>query len=100
MIIEYIRYRLAQDSADSFVDAYERASSSLRASCHCLGFDLARCVEDPLVFVLRIEWDSPEGHLEGFRKSAEFRAFFAEVRPYVDAIEEMRHYALTKVSSR
>jgi truncated hemoglobin YjbI len=33
--------------------------------------------------------------LEGFRKSRDFSGFFAAVKPFVDDIEEMRHYALT-----
>ncbi len=47
--------------------------------------------------MLRIEWDSAEGHLQGFRSSPEFREFFANVRPYVGAIAEMRHYEATPV---
>jgi hypothetical protein len=38
------------------------------------------------------EWDSADGHLRGFRGSPQFAGFFAAVRPYVDRIEEMRHY--------
>jgi quinol monooxygenase YgiN len=44
------------------------------------------------VYIVRIEWDSAEGHLAGFRTSPEFRSFFAAVRPYVANIEEMHHY--------
>src|SRR5262245_20100808 len=33
--------------------------------------------------VVRIEWDSGEGHLAGFRQSPEFRGFFEAVRPFV-----------------
>ena len=36
--------------------------------------------------------------MEGFRKSALFGEFFAEIRPYVEQIEEMRHYARTAVA--
>jgi hypothetical protein len=30
--------------------------------------------------------------MNGFRKSPEFREFFASVRPFVGNLEEMRHY--------
>jgi hypothetical protein len=36
-----------------------------------------------------------EGHLQGFRTSPEFASFFAAVKPFVDRIEEMRHYDVT-----
>jgi hypothetical protein len=38
------------------------------------------------------EWDSVEGHEQGFRRSPEFRDFFALVQPFFNDIEEMRHY--------
>jgi len=92
MVIEYVRYKIPADKADEFVAAYATAAESLRTSSHCLGFELSRCMEEPTSFILRIEWDSVEGHMEGFRKSPEFRTFFASVRPFVGQLEEMRHY--------
>lgn len=41
---------------------------------------------------MRIEWDSVEGHEQGFRESPGFRGFFASVRPFFGNIEEMSHY--------
>jgi quinol monooxygenase YgiN len=95
MINEYIRYRIDLPRAADFLRAYDGAAESLRASPHCLGYELSRCTEAPEHFILKICWDSADGHLKGFRSSPEFRAFFQEVRPYVNDIEEMRHYELT-----
>ena len=92
MIIEYLRYTVPEDRAAAFVEAYAAASEPLLSSPHCLSFDLARCVEDPTRFVLRIEWTSADDHLKGFRGSEPFKAFFAHVKPFVEAIDEMRHY--------
>jgi quinol monooxygenase YgiN len=98
MIIEYIRYEVPEDRRDAFERAYAEAEGSLRASSHCVGWELSRCVEEPSSYILRIEWDSIEGHLQGFRRSAEFRTFFASIRPYVNDIQEMRHYERTAVA--
>lgn len=100
MIVEYVRYRIGADRAAAFLSAYETAGASLRASSHCLAYELSRCEEEPACFTLRIEWDSTEGHLQGFRKSPEFAAFFAAVKPYVGDIEEMRHYGRSDVRWR
>ncbi len=99
MIVEYIRYRLEESAAETFIDAYGRASASLDVSPFCSDYELARCEEEQGVFILRIEWTSAEDHLQGFRKSAEFRAFLGEIRPYIEQIEEMRHYEVTRVAS-
>jgi quinol monooxygenase YgiN len=99
MVIEYVRYRLKNATAETFVAAYRAAAESLAQSPHCLRYELARCTEEPDRFVLRIEWTSIAGHLEGFRKSELFRSFLAAIRPYVSDIEEMQHYELTEVAS-
>lgn len=98
MTIEYIRYRIPADQADAFLAAYQEASAFLDRSEHCLGYELARGLEEPENWILRIEWDSLEGHEQGFRKSADFRKFFVLVRPFFDAIEEMKHYEVSTVS--
>ena len=92
MIVEYIRYGVPAGQAAAFEDAYRSASASLDASPHCERYEIARCTEDPTAYTVRIEWDSADGHLQGFRGSPAFRGFFAAVGPYVDNIEEMRHY--------
>jgi quinol monooxygenase YgiN len=92
MVVEYIRYRIETARGDEFEGAYARAASSLEASSHCLAYEVARGVEDPASYVVRIEWDSVEGHEQGFRMSPEFREFFAAVKPFFDDIDEMRHY--------
>jgi quinol monooxygenase YgiN len=97
MISEYIRYNIDSSRAVEFVSAYETASENLRASSHCLGYDLSRCVEAPDKFILHILWDSVEGHMKGFRPSAEFKPFLEAIRPYIGDIEEMRHYEHTSV---
>lgn len=100
MIVEYIRYKIPPSSADRFEQNYAEAAHSLDVSPHCLGYELTRCQEEPDSYILRIEWDSEQGHMQGFRHSAEFRAFFAAIKPYVDMIEEMRHYRLTTVQGK
>ena len=92
MIVEYIRYQIPEDDAGAFEDAYRNAAASLDASPHCERYEVSRCTEEPAAYTVRIEWDSAEGHLQGFRASPEFGSFLAAVRPYIDRIEEMRHY--------
>jgi quinol monooxygenase YgiN len=99
MTIEYIRYAIDDERAEAFLRAYAEAEKALTDSPHCLGYQLSRCVEDPTSYVLRIEWDSLEGHLEGFRKSAQFRTFLQHVQPYVGDIQEMRHYEVVLAGS-
>lgn len=97
MIVEYIRYEMPSGEGASLVLAYEKACESLRASSHCHGYELTQCAEAADTFVLRILWDSADGHMQGFRKSTEFQSFFAAIKPFVGNIKEMRHYELTSL---
>jgi quinol monooxygenase YgiN len=99
MIVEYIRYTIDDERTEAFEQAYRDASEALQASEHCERYEVSRCTEDPTQHVARIEWDSEEGHLAGFRRSPEFRRFFEAVGPFVHDIEEMRHYAVTHASA-
>jgi quinol monooxygenase YgiN len=95
MVVEYIRYTVDAGRAEAFEQAYGRAAEALEASEHCQRYEVTRCREDPTQHVVRIEWDSEEGHWSGFRQSSEFRRFFEAVGPFVHDIEEKRHYQVT-----
>jgi heme-degrading monooxygenase HmoA len=100
MIVEYIRYKIPAERQREFEEAYENASGSLNASRHYQMYELTHCAEEPELYILRIEWDSLDGHMKGFRSSPEFREFFRYVQPFFNEIQEMRHYKLTKVGKR
>ena len=99
MVVEYIRYTIPPDQAGEFEAAYRAAGASLDASEYCLAYELSRGVEEPEHWILRIEWDSVEGHEQGFRRSDEFRPFLQAIRPYIGQIDEMKHYEATGVRS-
>src|SRR4051812_12334166 len=100
MIVEYLRYRTTDETAGDLAKAYEQAAAPLMESEHCLSYEVSRCAEEPTVFVVRMEWDSAEGHLKGFRSSPQFARFFELVKPFFGQIEEMRHYEVLTSHAR
>ncbi|HEX8429420.1 antibiotic biosynthesis monooxygenase family protein [Hymenobacter sp.] len=94
MTIEFIRYRITAELQPTFVEAIRKANQLLAAVPDCLNYQLNHCEEDAELFIWRIEWTSVERHLNGFRKSAEFGAFFQLVKPFYSGIQEMNHYAV------
>ena len=97
MIIEYIRYQIPKEIRDAFLGNYLKAAEALRASPYCMGYELTNGVEEPENFILRIKWTSTDEHLNGFRRSEEFKMFYAEVAPFFSNIQEMKHYEFTEV---
>lgn len=101
MIVEYIRYKIASEKKTAFVNAYQEAATiALDPSPNCLAYELSQGVEEPENFLLRIEWDSIEGHMEGFRKSSLFQPFVALVRPFYNDILEMKHYEVSGIVTK
>jgi heme-degrading monooxygenase HmoA len=92
VIIEYVRYDLPADRRAAFDAAYARLGGILTASPHCLGWELRRSVEEPGRYVVRIEWDSLDGHVRGFRESAPVPVFFGELSAFAEFRQEMAHY--------
>jgi hypothetical protein len=64
-------------------------------SIRCQRWEAARCVDDAEKQIVRIEWDSIEGHLQGFRRSPDFKPFLEATQPFYKDIEEMTHYDVT-----
>lgn len=93
MITEVIRYKIPAEQSDAFEKAYQKAEPILRESAHCLGYRLLRGIEEPENWILLLYWDSVDGHEQGFRKETGFREFFGLVKPFLNQIQEMKHYA-------
>lgn len=98
MVLEIIRYLINEGQEQQFEEDYGKAAQYLDSSPYCLSYRLTRSKKEPNRYAMLIEWDSAEGHLAGFRKSADFGKFFALVKSYFNMIEEMEHYEKTSVT--
>lgn len=100
MIVEYTRYKITDERREQFLQAHEKAAEYLKSSPACLAYELSHCSEEPVRYMLRIEWKSTDDHLKGFRGGVGFKPFFRLVQPFFHDIEEMQHYQLTEVVHR
>lgn len=97
MTPEIIRYKIAPERKAAFEQASAAAAQVLQQSEFCLGYELLASASDPTLYLLRIDWTSPDDHMRGFRGSALFRPFFDQVKPFVGDILEMAHYRATPI---
>ena len=97
MVIEVIRYAVTAGDEAAFEDAFRQAAVLLEASSHCLGFTLTRATRERQRYLMSVYWDSPDGHLIGFRQSKAFQEYQDLLQPYAPMIEEDGHYRKTGV---
>ena len=91
-MLEYIVYRLPRELRGPYEDACAKASAALSAAPECTNFELARCVEEPELYIWRITWASLDAHLKGFRQSGHFEEYFAALKDYFPYVDQMHHY--------
>ena len=83
---EIIRYKIPADKHGEFEKAYSEAGVFLKQSPYCKGYQLLHGEEEPNNYIVIIWWTSMQDHLNGFRKSEEFRSFFNLVKPFFSNI--------------
>jgi len=98
MVIEYVQFRIPVSRRAGFMLAYQRVCKLLAGSPYCLGYELSQCQNESMWFVLRVEWTSTRDHWR-FKCSVGFRELLRTIRPYLDLIEEVNHYAPTSLRS-
>ena len=72
MILEVALIDIQPGEEEAFAAAYREAHPIVRATPGFRSIRMTRGVESPSRFVLLVEWDSIEAHLENFRASERF----------------------------
>ncbi|MGA8296086.1 MAG: antibiotic biosynthesis monooxygenase family protein [Acidimicrobiales bacterium] len=92
MIFEHAVINVAPGKEDEFEEAFPSAREVMEKSPGCLSVRLFRCVELPERFLLFVEWENVEAHMEGFRKSDAFARWREIVGPYFAYLSDMEHF--------
>ena len=79
---------------EPFEEAFSSVAGLLAGSPGCRGFRLQRCLETPGRYLLLVEWESLEDHLEGFRMSPAYTQYRGALMGFYDAPPAVEHYEL------
>lgn len=91
MITEIALLTIDPDRAEAFEAAVAGAAHLFRRAPGCHSMALEREIEDPARYRLRVEWESVEAHMEGFRTSPDFQAWRAAAGPFFVSPPDMVH---------
>ncbi|NJC70449.1 antibiotic biosynthesis monooxygenase [Planosporangium thailandense] len=92
MVIEVALIDVQEGREDDFAAAYAKAKSLVETTPGCRSVRMTRGVETPTRFVLLVEWDSVEAHIDNFRASDRFTEWRAMIGPYFDGAPRVEHF--------
>lgn len=93
MVLEVALIDVLPGQEDGFAAAYATAHPLLAQTEGCRSVRMTRGIESPSRFVLLVEWDSVQAHLENFRDSERFGQWRALIGPYFANPPVVEHYS-------
>ncbi|WP_432828349.1 antibiotic biosynthesis monooxygenase family protein [Dactylosporangium sp. CA-092794] len=92
MVLEVALIDVLEGREDEFAAAYRKAQEILVTTPGCRSVRMTRGVESPSRFVLLVEWDSVEAHLDNFRATERFGQWRGLIGPYFDGAPRVEHF--------
>jgi heme-degrading monooxygenase HmoA len=92
MVLEVALIDVQAGREDEFVTAYGKAVETLTTTPGCRSVRTTRGVESPSRFVLLVEWDSVEAHLENFRATERFSLWRGHIAAFFAAPPVVEHF--------
>ncbi len=92
MILEMVVLNLRPGSSDEFERAFERAQSIISSMPGYLSHELHKCIETSDRYLLLVYWQKIEDHTEGFRQSAAYLKWKAELHHFYQPFPDVEHF--------
>ena len=92
MVLEVALIDVLAGREDEFAAAYRKARRSSRTTPGCRSVRMTRGVESASRFVLLVEWDSVDAHLDNFRATDRFTQWRALLAPFFDGAPRVERF--------
>lgn len=92
MILEHAVLQILPGREAEFEDAFARARHLIEASPGFGSLRLLPCLEDRSRYLLLVEWERLEDHLDGFRGGPSYPEWKAMLHHFYDPLPEVDHY--------
>jgi heme-degrading monooxygenase HmoA len=92
MVLEVGLISVLAGQEDAFATAYAKARETLATTPGCRSVRMTRGIESPSKFVLLVEWESVDAHLDNFRATERFQTWRGLIGPYFDGAPLVEHY--------
>jgi heme-degrading monooxygenase HmoA len=92
MILEHAVLDVLPGQEERFETAFHQAKHIISSAGGFQGLRLERCLEIPFRYLLLVEWDRLEDHIEGFRGSVEYGQWRALLHRFYSPFPTVEHY--------
>ncbi len=92
MVLEVGLINVLPGQEGPFAEAYAKAHDALATTPGCRSVRMTRGIESPSKFVLLVEWDSVDAHIENFRATERFKTWRSLIGPYFDGAPLVEHF--------
>ena len=97
MIEEVADLRIQPGQQQAFEAAIHRGASTVISQAQgFLGYNVSHSIETPERYILRVQWETVDDHMVGFRESPLFQQWRAIVGPFFTAPPAVEHFSLVK----
>jgi len=93
MITEHVVLDVTEGREAEFEEAFALTKSLMAATEGFGSLRLSRCLEVPNLYLLLVEWDSLEAHLEGFQQSPRFTEWRETMAPFYRPGPVLQHFS-------
>lgn len=92
MVLEVAFIDIVPGQEEAFAAAYRAARELVAGTPGCRSVRMTRGIESPSRFVLLVEWESVQAHLENFRNSDRFPRWRAQIGQYFAGQPVVEHF--------
>ena len=92
MVLEVALIDVLPGHEEAFAAAYRLGHRILATTPGCRSVRMTRGIESPSRFVLLVEWDSVDAHLDNFRATERFTQWRGLIGPYFDGAPRVEHF--------
>jgi heme-degrading monooxygenase HmoA len=92
MILEHALLTVRAGQETAFEAAFGTAKAVIAGAAGFRRLSMSRCVERPGTYLLLVEWESLEDHLQGFRASAGYDVWRKSLHHFYDPFPVVEHF--------
>jgi heme-degrading monooxygenase HmoA len=92
MVLEVALIDVVPGQEEAFAAAYVKGHEVLSSTAGCRSVRMTQGIESPSRFVLLVEWDSRDAHLDNFRATDRFTAWRGLIGAYFATPPVVEHF--------